>query len=83
MTLEEAKNLVKELERYVNENIPFNSTGKETVEKLYYNVFGKNIYAYIVPAVLSRCVGGNFLLLKKRRNNGRKEELCVKSRGYN
>ena len=41
MTLEEAKNLVKELERYVNENIPFNSTGKDAVEKLYYNVFGK------------------------------------------
>ena len=41
MTLEEAKNLVKELERYVNENIPFNSTGKEAVERLYYNVFGK------------------------------------------
>ena len=41
MTLEEAQKLIKDLERYVNENIPFNSTGKDVVEKLYYNVFGK------------------------------------------
>lgn len=51
MTVEEAKELVEKMKRYVEEHIPFNSTGKETVELLYSKVLGKTF----VPTSCQEC----------------------------